>query len=276
MRSWFFQFNRVSGVDWDGTARESVARALAQAPELAETHLAAAMLATHEGRFPDAARSLTRALHIAPTYADAHEYLGTLQCEAGQADEGVKRLRLADELDPTLAFTLFFIARHHALRGELDLFEATLAELRRRKHVFSATWIGARAAAWRGDLATLRAAAAELADRDEIRFGIVGLYCRAFLEELDTAELERAFSDAIAAIRNPRYLSYVTQLAAEVYAGRGDLERAHHYLHRAATGSLVDIEWLDRCALLAPLRALPDHAAVRRLVRERAIAIWAP
>jgi serine/threonine-protein kinase len=38
---------------------------------------------------------------------------------------------------------------------------------------------------------------------------------------------------------------------------------------------LIDVDWLERCPLLAPLRSTPVFAEIRRKVHARAMAIWA-
>ena len=276
LRCWFFEFGEDPRPDWEKVATASVARALAKAPDLAETHLAAGMLATQRGDYPAAARSLARALAIAPTCADAHEYLGVLQCEAGQAEAGVKRLRLADELEPTLTYSLLVIARDHALHGRFDDYETTMETVERRRGPYlGTTAFRIRIAAWRGDLETI--ARWCTADRHgSANWQLVRHYGRSFLGEIEDKEVDRGFAQAFASIQNPRRISLATQLAVEVYAGLGRLEEARVHLLRAATSVLVDLEWLDRCPLLVGLRELPDFKEARRRVHARAETIWCP
>jgi serine/threonine-protein kinase len=276
LRAWFWDA-QDGAVDWEGASRQSVARALERAESLAETHLAAGILATHGGEYRAAARAIDRALTIAPTYADAHEYLGMLQCEAGRAEEGARRLRHAASLDPGLMYCGIFISRQHALRGRWEEAEANLVEMDRLHGPAIARLTLAqrvRQAAWRGDREALRRAAEVSTHNESPNWRLVLLYARALLGDVDGAELREAMRPMLTGMHNPRRWSLNEQLATEIYAARGEVEEAHLHLSRAATSVLVDLDWLDRCPILAPLRDLPDWSEIRRRVRVRADAVW--
>lgn len=276
LRCWFFDLHG-GATDWGAAARASVARAVEQASDLAETHLAAGILSTQSGDYRTAQRSIERALDIAPTYADAHEYLGMLQCEAGRADEGAKRLKLAHTLDPSLVYACIFRARLHELRGEWDVASAIVDDVERRHGPSLAPLIRAqriRVAGWRRDRDELRRWALDQPNQDTPNWRVVRLYARALSSEVPAAELRAGIEDVLSASQNPRFLSLTEQLATEIYAGLGDLESARLHLVRAAASVLVDLEWLDRCPLLAELRSVPEWADARRRVQARAEAVW--
>ncbi|HLT41049.1 MAG TPA: serine/threonine-protein kinase, partial [Enhygromyxa sp.] len=126
VRAWYIPRN-ADDPDWLPLAERAITDALAGAPELAETQLAAARWAAYSGDFPRAARSLWQALSIAPTYAEAHYFLGLLQLEGGRAAEGLERIELALELDSSLLWSLSSIARYHALRGDLAEYDRWIA-----------------------------------------------------------------------------------------------------------------------------------------------------
>src|SRR5690606_10080503 len=86
VRAWWSDIIARGGIvgDWQERARASVERALAGAPEIAETHLAHAMFALQQGDLKVTASALALALQIAPTLAAGHRYLGELQVEAGR------------------------------------------------------------------------------------------------------------------------------------------------------------------------------------------------
>ncbi|MFT3766850.1 MAG: protein kinase [Minicystis sp.] len=263
--------------DWEAIARRSVARALASAPELAETHLAAGILATHGGSYQAAARAIHQALAIAPTYADAHEYLGMLQCEAGRAEEGTRRLRLAASLDPTLIYSSTFLARHHALHGQWDEAAALLAALDRQQGPTVSRLTAAlrvRIAAWRGDVETLRSFLRDDTHVASLNWRFVRLCAEALSGAIDPAEVRERFARILSTTQNPRFASLTLQVATEVHAGIGQLDEARLHLGRAATSVLVDLDWLEHCPVLAPLRDLPEWDDIRRRVRARAEAIW--
>jgi serine/threonine-protein kinase len=265
------------GTNWEAAARASVDRALAKAPDLAETHLAAAIHATAGGDYKSAARSLASALAIAPTYPDAHEYLGMLQCESGRTEEGIKHMKLANELDPTLFYAGIFLARDHALRGRHEASEAALAEVDRRRGAAVGSMTSAirvRLAGWRRDHEGIRRYGAAHAGAPSPNVNLIKLCADGWTGDIDEEALRRGFAAIFAGTQNPRFLSLAGQLATEVYAARGQIEEARLHLLRCATSVLVDLAWMDLCPLLAPLRALPDFDEARRRVMARAEAIW--
>ena len=73
---------------------------------------------------------------------------------------------------------------------------------------------------------------------------------------------------------SPRFQALVAQCVCEIRAARGDVEGADVELRKAVACELVDLAWLERCPVLAPLR---DRSAWREalpIVRERADRIW--
>jgi serine/threonine-protein kinase len=83
-------------------ARAAVARALELAPELAEAHCAAGILAlVFDWDWARASHSLRRAIELNPRYPPAHHWLATyLTFVAGRVDEGIAAARRSVELDP--------------------------------------------------------------------------------------------------------------------------------------------------------------------------------
>ncbi len=264
--------------NWEGQAEASVRKALAVAPDLAETHLAAGILATQEARFAEASRHLRRAVDLAPGYAHAQEYLGSLECEAGKGERGMPRLLRAVELDPHRVFGWLAIARQHALSGRYDHAYAALDATERHQGqpgVGSAT-LRVRLAAWSGDQGRLRHEADRvLALRGSTpRAEIPSLYARAALGQLGGAELDARWKALLGTAESARFSSLLLQVHSELAALQGRLDAANLSLMRAATGILVDIAWLDRCPVLAPLREVPTFAALRKKVAARAELLW--
>ncbi|HRI06817.1 MAG TPA: hypothetical protein PKW35_03315, partial [Nannocystaceae bacterium] len=77
------------------------------------------------------------------------------------------------------------------------------------------------------------------------------------------------------AAAHPRVISMLCQIIAEARCIAGEPEHALRFFKRAAETVLIDLEWCDRCPVLADMRLLPGFAEHRRLVRERVEAIWA-
>jgi len=279
LRAWFIPSSFVNdGMErnWEQEARDSVARALVDAPDLAETHLARAMLGAQLGEWRETVKALVRALEIAPTYAHAHQYLAQLQCEAGNIKEGLERAKLAHDLEPSLVMSLFDIARLHALHGNREESERVLAMVDRNSRMRSAMiQFRLRVAAWFGDLETVRDIADDLRGEDADGFSrYVISYARSLAGDFSKEELDTITSDLIKAAPSPRFYTLMCQTAVEIYAARGYPEDALRYFQEAADRVLIDIEWIDRCPLLKSIRSLPGYAEARRKVRQRVQAMW--
>lgn len=273
LRGWF----RPDGIGdaRERAARDAVAAAKAGAPGLPETHLALARLAVLDGRYRDAAGSLGEALRIAPTYPEAHEYFGSLLCEAGRPERGIHHLRLAAELDPGASFGLLTAATHHALRGERAEADALIARLREDPSVSSAAVRATeiRIAAWFGDTALTQ----DLARRELDRGTGVTLFremLRAYVGDVPARDAVQRLRAALANA-NPRFRAMYDQFSTEALCMQGEREAAWASLQQAAHTILVDLHWLDRCPVIAPLRGEPGFAAIREVVRLRAESIWA-
>ena len=276
VRRWFLP----AGQDDEAVPRrahESVQRALARAPHLALSHLAAGRLAVSDGRFGDAARELTLALSIAPTYAAVHDYLGTLQCEAGRGDEGQRHIELARKLDPSLAGDPT-LARRCALAGDLDSYHAMVAELRASPSSsrFMIESLETRVAGWFGDLDTVRRCRpSSFVSPDNEGFRFFEAWRAALLREGTAEELQSGLEALLATGVGPRLGSFMRQLAIEALVPLGALDSAFEELRIAVEAPVfVDTDWMERCPALDPLRDRPDFARLTDQVRRRAEAIW--
>jgi serine/threonine protein kinase/tetratricopeptide (TPR) repeat protein len=277
LKAWFVPQQEPDEPDWAALAEQAVARAMAGAPELAETHLAAGTLAAHTGRYRDAALELTRALQIAPTYAAAHEYLGRIQLEAGRPDEGVRHLDLGFQLDPSLVFALPEIARYHAMRGDLDGYRREIERYQAtsgRGADVPSMMLGIRVASWYRQREELERQVAALLSASMETFTLTH-FARLLIDPEPTpAKVVAMMARVLPSARNPRFLALMHQLGAELSAFHGLDELGMHYVTEAAEGVLVDFDWLERCPVLAPLRERPEWSHARQLVRTRAESVW--
>ncbi|MFP2903779.1 serine/threonine protein kinase, partial [Pyxidicoccus sp. 3LFB2] len=274
LRTWFLRQSDTER-DWEAEARAGLERACRLAPELVDTQLARAILAIHEGQLREAVVALRAALDMAPAFAPAMQVLGNLQCEAGRAAEGLERLRLAYALEPALVISLVDIARCSALRGEHDAYRECLARLEAQPLLLLATLtVRMRVAAWNQDFEELRRCQALLRDELDPVAVHAASYCAVALGELDVEQAVPAMDALLARRLSPRFASLLCQLAAEQLCLRGETGHALRYLQRAADTSLIDLEWLDRCPALTPLRTLPGFSEARRKVRTRVEAVW--
>ena len=274
MRGWWMALSRDSDRDWKAIVESSVARAMEQAPGLAETHFAAGALAVQTGEMARAARHLADALDIAPAFVEAQRYLGELQCEAGRDREGVKRLHLALELDPGRVAAYIGLSRIAALQGDFDKAFRYVASFEKEAGLDVAALIATiRYGAWQGDHDRVARASDEAKRREGVAANFVGQFGRFVLGEGDPALIDAAvaFAEGFA---NPRMVSMVGQLSVEALASRDFHEKALELLHRIASEALVDMAWLQQCKVLAPLRDDPRYAEALTKTRLRAEALW--
>jgi serine/threonine-protein kinase len=257
-------------------AAASLERARAAAPDLPETHLAAAVLAAERCDFSEATSSLVRALGIAPTCAEAHQGLGRLQCEAGRADEGGYRLRLSLELDPTLHLSRLHLAQRAALDGDRVGYDALMAELAATGIMANTPVLGTRlrAGLWFGRGDEVRQVVADASGKPTPQGLIVAHLGRFVLGEIEADDFDVIAERGSAMIPSVRFRAIFDQLLTEVYCLRGYDRRALRALCRAAEGALVDVDWLRRCPSLEPIRQHPEFRRCADLVRGRAAAIW--
>ncbi len=277
VQSWFSPDNE-GGVDLRDEARAAVERAIAEAPDLAESHYAKARYHAVLGEFGATARSLATTLKIAPTSAEAQRYLGRLQCEAGRSREGVKRIRLAMELDPTVTVGYFELCRERALRGDREGYEETLADFRatnRSSPVFL-NLLELRVGLWWRDAAKIAGASERLLQLDDAREPtaleqMLVMWSRDVRGERCADEIAGKIGEMIP---NPRIATVWWQLLAESSAYHGEERRALEFITRAAAETLVDREWIELCPLFLSLRGQPAYTAAHEQVRERSNAIW--
>jgi serine/threonine-protein kinase len=274
MQAWWASIMEPNARDWPTEAEKSVERAMAGAPELAEAHLASAVYGLAVGDVRHTVEQLMAALEIAPGLADAHRYLGELQCEVGRVDEGRARLRLALELDSSRTAAHLALARRAALEGDDEAFERCLAPLESVTGPFAlpALIMRMRRAGWREDRDTMRALVARAEKIEGLAMRLFTTGTRFALGEGDD-DLVGMIEAWLTPYRNVRMNGFVGQLLVEVLSFRGAHDQAMDWLVRTAEEGLVDLEWLQKCPSLAPLRGQPAFERVAARVQSRAGAI---
>jgi serine/threonine-protein kinase len=275
VRAWWGTQMDVGG-ERKKRAEESVARALERVPDLAESHLASAMSDVQVGRFREAALELGRALAIAPTMAEAQQYLGELQVEADRYKEGRKRLELCLELDPTQAICHMELARVLLLAGDHEGHE-------RHAEALLQTSL-------RGTLPVLVSQfrwALYKADSDAARelhraIGALGTSPGEQMLNLGAVAIGEGDPEtALETMRsvpnwlsNRRFTTLMGQIACEVFCAAEMKDTALECLNTAADDILIDVFWLKKCPLLAPLRTEEGFGEAEAKVKKRAAAIW--
>jgi serine/threonine-protein kinase len=176
---------------------------------------------------------------------------------------------------------LMAAARHYALAGDHARCGEYLQRVDRQLVGIDAGLVTmkARFAMWRADAEAVERCRKGIPRLSQVHGasasfmeGFSALYMDLFLGARDVAELD-GFEPPSEGF-GPRFRTLIEQLIAEVCAHLGAIDRAMAALSRAADNALVDLDWLERCPLLTPLRSHADYAALHERVRTRAEQIW--
>jgi serine/threonine-protein kinase len=135
--------------------------------------------------------------------------------------------------------------------------------------------IEARVSGWFGDTERLRDILRRV---DSLALGgrarAVVLIARAFLREYTRDELLAGSELLLANSPSPRLFTTTCQIACEACAANDLRDEALDFLERAAASRLIDLDWLDHCPPLAPLRQHPRFLKVRREISARCETMW--
>jgi TolB-like protein/tetratricopeptide (TPR) repeat protein len=271
-----YSFADFAAGDVTEEAPRAIARALQEAPHLPDTQLAIGLVALQQGNYSIAIQALEKAVSMAPTHALALEQLGRVEIEAGRGAQGLARLKLTASLDPQRRSCLFPVARAYALRGNIDAFDRTIAQIKRNNVTGAVEELSmqGRVANWSNDPARAKKALVEsdrLIDRPGKRIVVLSLEMAAGADV--GIELRNTMDAFLKLPASPRLRALVNQVAAELFARR-DQAIATQYLLKALAEPLVDIEWIELCPALDPLRSLPVFEAARSTVQARIRAMW--
>ncbi|MEZ4294631.1 MAG: protein kinase [Polyangiaceae bacterium] len=250
------------------SARHAAVRAVERAPNLAESHVALAMVHYQEDRVPETVVALKRALRVSRNIAEAHDLMGRILSETLLSDAARRHLETALALEPELELTRALLGRLHLLAGDIAGAEA-LAESS-RSITAAASPAMARLCLWTRDAARARRILDENVARDPTTWPLH----RAILEVVafGTPPFDR-FPRSADVTR--RFYSFLCQLEAESAVFLGDLPRALDSMEKAAQSGTFDIAWADGCPLFTPLRNDPRFLAARDTIAARAEAITA-
>ncbi len=264
-------FGGEGAVEMLAKAREAADRAVAGAPEMGESWVALAAARMMGGDAAGAVRALVTALAKSKGLAPAHELLGRILLEVGRPAEAMSHLRSALAIDPSDIAPRFELSRAHALLGQWD--ESTaLLDLpapgpggRMSKFIFRS-----RLCLWRGE------GHPDLDDPPELgpEMGLLARP-RELLEILTTRELPDSVREMLEVgaqrgDKGSRRRTLFFQLNAEIFAYVFEVDHALDAIGHAVESGLLDIVWMDRCPVLAPVRTDPRFAPLRAEVLGRA------
>jgi serine/threonine-protein kinase len=191
--------------------------------------------------------------------------------ECGLVQEGLRHLDYAFELDPSLYRVLTDRARVLAMLGRYTEAYQTLDDPRLYNRGFSTLLnIRARIIQWQRNSAE----AQKLLKHPEIVRGDhprAALLLRTVLGEVRPQPTE-LYGNFGSMQGSPRGRAFLCQMQAELYCLLGQVDEALQAVARGIDAGLFDVVWLDRCAILEPMRRDPRLFGLRRIVAERALA----
>jgi eukaryotic-like serine/threonine-protein kinase len=243
-------------------ARDSVQRALALEPALAEAHAQHAWIQIfHDWEWHRAESSLDRAQELAPGSAAVLRLRGVLAGILGRQDEGIALLRRALELDPLSAAAYHSLGRALNAAGDLAGAEEAfrraleLAPQRVITHAYLATTL----------LAQGRAAEAvdeaRLEPEKGARTWVLALAHRALGHDAESDAALRELVD--------RHADTYALQVAEVHAARGEADEAFAWLDRAIAIRDTGMAYVKTNPLL---RALQGNARWSALLEKLDLA----
>jgi tetratricopeptide (TPR) repeat protein len=249
--------------------------AVAEHPDLGDTHLAIAGLGLCVNDTVACARSLRLALRHAPGLMAAHAMVADLLTDIGRLPDAERHLDIAAALHQDSLQVCLYRARLFACQGRWDdyygLLTGKLSRLRFR------TAASLRMALWRPDGAILAGLAQALVDDPDPLPAPLQADARDVVAFARGSEDRRAIRERFAAAHpltgNSRYARIFAQMQAEMACMTGDLEHARACLGFADGCSLIDWHWICQCPNLTPLHGDPQFMALRARVQARADAV---
>jgi TolB-like protein/Tfp pilus assembly protein PilF len=243
-------------------ARAAAARALALAPELAETQTSAALVMQLDGDWVGAEEGLRRALAINDGYAVARQRLALLLAWAGRIEESRREIEHAarfDPVSPVIAMSRGWIEYYaNDCAAAADLLHRLTTEHPHFPPAYVPLGL-ALLALGEPD----RAAAAFRTHLSLTGRTVPGLALYACA--LGRAGRREAAAEELEALRRLAGSTWVSPYYLAVAAlGSGDLEQALRMLGRAAAERVPQMIYVAREPVLDPLRRMPGFRALMR------------
>jgi len=266
VRLWFHAIGDSAGLE--RAARDAAEMAVQVAPRSGDAHLALATLRLHAGDAPGAMRALRHALAQAPALASAHELVGAILGEVGRVEDSLRWLESSLRLAPDSMVSRVEMARILALLGrfgEAEQIYATLLLGAPPAIKAGLTQAYGRLLFWQGRTgeALRRLDDPGLPDVQPVRRAMHRLPERVH----GASERARVFEELAAkGGASVRRALLILQVETELAARYHDPEWAFDALARATAAGLMDVSWMDRCPMLAELRAHPRFAPLRARV----------
>ncbi len=236
------------------------------------------MLRYVDGEMRGAARALREALTRSPDLVEANAYLARLLEESGYAELARERIAVLERLAPNRPEPFVVRMREAGFNGDLAEIDREAAESIRRtgSRAFSLL-LRTRIALWWNDRERVRRCLADVQTLDwEFARNAMEPLLRLQVSDdtADVATIEGLFAHDLVEGAGRRRMSYGHQMIAESLLSQGHVAAALAHVEASAALPLIDVAWLDRCPLLAPLRGEPRFAKARAIVTARVEDMW--
>ena len=252
-------------------AFELAKRAVAVAPGLPDVWLALA----HVKSTSDPAGALAdvrRAIVLSPGYAEATGLAGRLLLEVGSIDEAAALIERSLRADRSDTSKLPDLMRAYALQRRWSETVRVFSLTAPPRPALTMLML-VRTSVWHGELLT------ELPDevaRDPRLRAATDLFAETLRKRnLDPAARAQLEFFASAVPTGTRASWVILQAMVELETFSGHFDAAEDPLARLVAQGFFDVNWMDQCCLLAPLRARATFAPLRATVAERAHAVLA-
>ena len=244
-------------------ARLAAERAILRAPNLADAHVAFAMVEHQQGRHAEAIGSLARALRLSRFSAEAHDVMGRILSETTLQEPARRHLEIALALEPELHLARTLLARAHMLGGRWEMADAVLdAAPAGGGPNLPAT---ARMCLWTRDIERARRVRDDPAMQAQAMWSMPRVLLDFIVDGVSPFD-----HSPVGRTMTPRFQAFLRQIEAECSMFADDRGRALGALESAVALGAIDVAWADHCPLFAPLRGEPRFEAVRAELAARA------
>jgi eukaryotic-like serine/threonine-protein kinase len=253
-------------------ARSVAEKAVRVAPQLAEAHVALAIVHLHEPDPVATASSVVRALALSPLLPEAHDLRARLLSEVSDPRDAIAAASRAIALDPRLGHLGYgVIGRAYVELEDREQAARIYAKPPEDVDMASLFWLmRMRMSLWQRDEAGLAKIAEEIervppfASLSQVRNVVSFALAKRVPPESEAGLRARAALPA----STKRSRAYWYQLLAEIrsYVGNDVIDD----IASSVAMGLFDIAWVDRCQLLGPARQSPRFKDLRAEVAVRA------
>ena len=256
-------------------ARELAEKTLAVDPMQVQARVALGFVHLNNAEGVAAATLLKRALALAPNAVEALDVVGRVLLEVGRSERGIATLRRALSIDSALAQARHAIGRGYALLGDYDSALEALGPFPTvAADIPPYVLMRGRMALWKNDRESAATMTEQLlrSEANEIgKFRMAALLAIVRTGTVTDEAVAQIDASLPLEVRfQPRRVAFHAQVRTEAKLGGGRIEAALADLRTADANGLLDILWLDRCALFDKVRDRPEFIAIRKSTADRA------